>query len=131
MATDFDPHNVNDCKDKDLDGIIRPQDLAEFTGQDKIVSNLKIFVAAAKLRGESLDHVLFHGPPGLGKTTLAHIIANELGVNMKVTSGPILDKPGDLAGLLTSLDYGDVVLIDEMHRRSPVMEEYLYSAIEE
>ena len=131
MMKDFDPHNVNEGKDKDLDGIIRPQDLHEFTGQDKIVSNLKIFVAAAKLRGESLDHVLFHGPPGLGKTTLAHIIANELGVNMKVTSGPILDKPGDLAGLLTSLEEGDVLFIDEIHRLSPVVEEYLYSAMED
>ena len=131
MATDFDPHNINEGKDKDLDGIIRPQDLQDFTGQDKIVSNLKIFVAAAKMRGESLDHVLFHGPPGLGKTTLAHIIANELGVNMKVTSGPILDKPGDLAGLLTSLEEGDVLFIDEIHRLSPVVEEYLYSAMED
>ena len=131
MATDFDPHNINEGKDKELDGIIRPQDLHDFTGQDKIVSNLKIFVAAAKMRGESLDHVLFHGPPGLGKTTLAHIIANELGVNMKVTSGPILDKPGDLAGLLTSLEEGDVLFIDEIHRLSPVVEEYLYSAMED
>ena len=131
MGTDFDPHNVNEGKDKDLDGIIRPQDLQDFTGQDKIVANLKIFVAAAKMRGESLDHVLFHGPPGLGKTTLAHIIANELGVNMKVTSGPILDKPGDLAGLLTSLEEGDVLFIDEIHRLSPVVEEYLYSAMED
>ena len=131
MMKDFDPHNVNEGKDKDLDGIIRPQDLKDFTGQDKIVTNLKIFVAAAKMRGESLDHVLFHGPPGLGKTTLAHIIANELGVNMKVTSGPILDKPGDLAGLLTSLEEGDVLFIDEIHRLSPVVEEYLYSAMED
>lgn len=131
MNGKFDPHDVNADKDKDLDGIIRPQDLKEFTGQDKIVSNLKIFVKAAKMRGESLDHVLFHGPPGLGKTTLAHIIANELGVNMKVTSGPILDKPGDLAGLLTSLEEGDVLFIDEIHRLSPVVEEYLYSAMED
>ena len=131
MTTEFDPHKIGEGKDKDLDGIIRPQDLQDFTGQDKIVTNLKIFVAAAKMRGESLDHVLFHGPPGLGKTTLAHIIANELGVNMKVTSGPILDKPGDLAGLLTSLEEGDVLFIDEIHRLSPVVEEYLYSAMED
>ena len=130
MQERFDPHRI-EGKDNEIDGIIRPQDLEEFTGQDKIISNLKIFVQAAKLRGEALDHVLFHGPPGLGKTTLAHIIANELGVNLKVTSGPILDKPGDLAGLLTSLEEGDVLFIDEIHRLSPVVEEYLYSAMED
>ena len=129
--TDFDPHNANDCKDKDLDGIIRPQELEDFTGQGEIVSRLKIYIQAAKMRGESLDHTLFHGPPGLGKTTLAHIIANEMGVNMKITSGPVLDRPGDLAGLLTSLETGDVLFIDEIHRLSPEVEEYLYSAMED
>ncbi len=129
--SDFNPHNTNEGKDKDLDGIIRPQELEDFTGQSEIVSNLKIFIAASKKRGEPLDHVLFHGPPGLGKTTLAHIIANEMGVNMKITSGPVLDRPGDLAGLLTSLDTGDVLFIDEIHRLSPEVEEYLYSAMED
>lgn len=129
--TEFDPHNSNEGKDKDLEGIIRPQELEDFTGQGEIVSNLRVYIQAAKMRGEALDHTLFHGPPGLGKTTLAHIIANEMGVNMKVTSGPVLDRPGDLAGLLTSLETGDVLFIDEIHRLSPEVEEYLYSAMED
>ena len=129
--SEFDPHSTTDRKDNELDGIIRPQELDDFTGQKEIVSNLKIYIQAAKMRGEALDHTLFHGPPGLGKTTLAHIIANEMGVNMKVTSGPVLDKPGDLAGLLTSLEKGDVLFIDEIHRLSPEVEEYLYSAMED
>lgn len=129
--TDFDPHDTNVSKDKELEGIIRPQELEDFTGQREIVSNLGIYIKAAKMRGEALDHTLFHGPPGLGKTTLAHIIANEMGVNMKITSGPVLDKPGDLAGLLTSLDTGDVLFIDEIHRLSAEVEEYLYSAMED
>ena len=128
---DFDPRNINEGKDKDLEGIIRPQELEDFTGQREIVSNLRVYIQAAKLRGEALDHTLFHGPPGLGKTTLAHIIANEMGVNMKITSGPVLDRPGDLAGLLTSLESGDVLFIDEIHRLSPEVEEYLYSAMED
>lgn len=131
LMTDFDPRDTNGSKDKELDGIIRPQGLEDFTGQKEIVSNLNIYIKAAKMRGEALDHTLFHGPPGLGKTTLAHIIANEMGVNMKITSGPVLDKPGDLAGLLTSLDPGDVLFIDEIHRLSSEVEEYLYSAMED
>ena len=117
--------------EKEQDNALRPLRFADFAGQTKIVSNLKIFVEAAKLRGESLDHVLLFGPPGLGKTTLSNIIANELGVGFKVTSGPVLDKPGDLAGLLTSLEPNDVLFIDEIHRLSPVVEEYLYSAMED
>ena len=131
MAVDVSPNSSGTGKDKDLDGIIRPHELVDFTGQEKIVTNLKIFIKAALMRGEPLDHVLFHGPPGLGKTTLANIVAHELGVNIKITSGPVLDKPGDLAGLLTSLETGDVLFIDEIHRLSPVVEEYLYSAMEQ
>ena len=129
--TDFDPRSTSEVKDKDFEGIIRPRELEDFTGQPEIVSNLRIYIQAAKMRGEALDHTLFHGPPGLGKTTLAHIIANEMGVNMKITSGPVLDRPGDLAGLLTSLETGDVLFIDEIHRLSPEVEEYLYSAMED
>ena len=129
--SDFNPRDTNEGKDKELDGIIRPTELEDFTGQSEIVSNLSVYIKAAKLRGETLDHTLFHGPPGLGKTTLAHIIANEMGVNMKITSGPVLDRPGDLAGLLTSLEPGDVLFIDEIHRLSPEVEEYLYSAMED
>lgn len=117
--------------DLDYDKVLRPKKLEDFTGQEKIVENLEVFVKAAILRDEPLDHVLLHGPPGLGKTTLGNIIANELGVSCKITSGPVLDKPGDLAGLLTNLERGDVLFIDEIHRLSPVIEEYLYSAMED
>lgn len=117
--------------DQEIDKVLRPKQLIDFTGQEKIIENLEIFIEATKKRGEPLDHVLLHGPPGLGKTTLANIIANELGVGFKVTSGPVLDKPGDLAGLLTNLEEGDVLFIDEIHRLSPVIEEYLYSAMED
>ncbi len=117
--------------EREQDSALRPLRFSDFAGQSKIVSNLRIFVEAARQRGESLDHVLLFGPPGLGKTTLSNIIANELGVGFKVTSGPVLDKPGDLAGLLTSLEENDVLFIDEIHRLSPVVEEYLYSAMED
>jgi Holliday junction DNA helicase RuvB len=115
----------------EIEKVLRPKSFDDFAGQKKVTDNLQIFVQAAKQRNEALDHVLLHGPPGLGKTTLANIIANELGVGFKVTSGPVLDKPGDLAGLLTNLDEGDVLFIDEIHRLSPIIEEYLYSAMED
>lgn len=117
--------------DLEYENKIRPQELENFSGQDKIVDNLRVFIKAALMRGESLDHVLLHGPPGLGKTTLANIISNEMGTSLKVSSGPVLDKPGDLAGLLTNLNEGDVLFIDEIHRLSPIVEEYLYSAMED
>ncbi|MFT4664963.1 MAG: Holliday junction DNA helicase RuvB [Polaribacter sp.] len=128
----LDPSNENqEPQDQQFERALRPKDLAAFSGQPKIVENLKVFIGAAKLRGEALDHVLLHGPPGLGKTTLSHIISNELEASLKLTSGPVLEKPGDLAGLLTNLDEGDVLFIDEIHRLNTVVEEYLYSAMED
>ncbi len=131
MDDSFDYRKEVDVTAEEYDKVLRPKSLADFSGQPSVVENLEIFVKAAKLRNEPLDHVLLHGPPGLGKTTLANIIANELNVGFKVTSGPVLDKPGDLAGLLTNLGTGDVLFIDEIHRLSPVVEEYLYSAMED
>lgn len=132
MNENLDPDSENlNSTDKDIERALRPIEFDDFAGQQSVVDNLRVFVAAAKQRGESLDHVLLHGPPGLGKTTLAHIISNDLGVNLRVTSGPVLDKPGDLAGLLTNLEANDVLFIDEIHRLSPVVEEYLYSAMED
>lgn len=132
MAEDFDIRQTGQrVTEKDFENALRPLAFDDFTGQPKVVENLRIFVEAAKYRGEPLDHTLLHGPPGLGKTTLSNIIANELGVGFKITSGPVLDKPGDLAGILTSLEPNDVLFIDEIHRLSPVVEEYLYSAMED
>ena len=132
MPEDFDIHEERlNSVEKDFENALRPLKFNDFSGQSKVVENLSVFVEAAKFRGEPLDHTLLHGPPGLGKTTLSNIIANELGVGFKITSGPVLDKPGDLAGILTSLEPNDVLFIDEIHRLSPVVEEYLYSAMED
>ncbi|MFC5047285.1 Holliday junction branch migration DNA helicase RuvB [Aquimarina hainanensis] len=132
MNDNLNPSNEHFTPEEmDVEKALRPLSFEDFAGQDQVLENLKIFVKAANLRDEALDHTLFHGPPGLGKTTLAHIVANELGVGIKVTSGPVLDKPGDLAGLLTNLDDRDVLFIDEIHRLSPIVEEYLYSAMED
>jgi len=132
MNSDLNPSSENlTNEDLDVEKKLRPLTFDDFTGQEQVLSNLKVFVEAAKLRNEALDHTLFHGPPGLGKTTLAHILANELEANIKITSGPVLDKPGDLAGLLTNLEERDVLFIDEIHRLSPIVEEYLYAAMED
>jgi len=128
----LDPNKENlSPQEQELEKVLRPANFSDFSGQDKIMENLRVFVKAAVLRGEALDHVLLHGPPGLGKTTLSNIIANELKTNIRITSGPVIEKPGDLAGLLTNLEKGDVLFIDEIHRLSNVVEEYLYSAMED
>ena len=131
MTEDFDIRKSRSERENDYENVLRPLSFDDFKGQSAVVENLRVFVMAARMRGEALDHVLLHGPPGLGKTTLSNIIANELGVGFKITSGPVLDKPGDLAGLLTSLEPNDVLFIDEIHRLSPIVEEYLYSAMED
>ena len=132
MNESLDPTKENlNPEEVEIDKALRPLEFSDFNGQKSVIDNLKIFVEAANQRSDALDHTLLHGPPGLGKTTLAHILANELGVGLKVSSGPVIDKPGDLAGLLTSLDDRDVLFIDEIHRLSPVVEEYLYSAMED
>ena len=132
MSDDFDiRYNAETTSDKELERVLRPKEFDDFAGQPQVIDNLRVFVDATLGREEALDHVLLHGPPGLGKTTLANIIASELGVNIKITSGPVLDKPGDLAGLLTNLEERDVIFIDEIHRLSPIVEEYLYSAMED